>query len=407
VASSGDNGAAPGTEFPASSPNVLAVGGTSLNAPGGTYASETGWSGSGGGVSQYESKPAYQNGFQSSNKRTVPDVAYNADPNTGVEIYDTANGGWYQVGGTSAGAPQWAALIAIANEGRALAGKATLDGPTQTLYALYKMAQKSYATYFHDITSGSNGYNAHAGYDLVTGLGSPKAQAVIQELLTAAGSGTGIQVNALPSTANLTQTATHDLQVVKGTPAEDSPGVVSTSSTAGHTSAILTGLSTRPAAVTGLAPAALTPEAVRVGRADAEVRALAVVRAASRQESGTAKARVATVSDRADVERQALRVESGAEDAVAAAALDNSGVSVEAAAPAALSSEACDLCFGDDALTMDAGDLDGKSAASGEEAGPVSQPLIAAAGLAAVLGILWGAPQVRQEVEKRRGVVRA
>src|SRR5262249_35920901 len=149
---------------------------------------------------------------------------YDADPNTGVYVYDTANGGWYVVGGTSAAAPQWAALIAIANRGRALAGKGPLDGPSQTIYALYAMAHKSYATYFHDITSGSNGYSAHAGYDLVTGLGSPKANAVIKELLTATGSGTGIHVNIVsnvPNLANLNQKASHDLQVAKGSPTDE------------------------------------------------------------------------------------------------------------------------------------------------------------------------------------------
>jgi subtilase family serine protease len=195
VASSGDNGA--GVSYPAASPNVLAVGGTALHLTGtGNYASESGWSGSGGGVSGIEKRPAYQVGFQTSGNRSTPDVAYNADPNTGVYVYDSVNGGWFIVGGTSAGAPQWAALVAIADQGRALAGKASLDGPTQTLYGIYKAAQQAYAADFNDITTGSNGYSAHAGYDLVTGLGSPKAQALVAALVNLNGSAAGVTITS-------------------------------------------------------------------------------------------------------------------------------------------------------------------------------------------------------------------
>jgi subtilase family serine protease len=205
VASSGDNGAAWGPEWPSTSPNVLAVGGTSLNtASNGTYVGETAWNGSGGGNSAFESRPAYQTGFQTSTRRSTPDVAYNADPSTGVYTYDSFNGAWFQVGGTSAGAPQWAALVAIANQGRALAGKSALDGPSQTMYALYKMTQPSYAADYHDIVAGSNGYSAHTGYDLVTGLGSPKASAVVNQLTLVSGSSS--QVSFSGTVSHSTQT---------------------------------------------------------------------------------------------------------------------------------------------------------------------------------------------------------
>ena len=92
--------------------------------------SETGWSGSGGGPSTQESQPSYQKGVvtQTSTARATPDVAYDADPNTGVAVYDSVpykgtTYGWVQVGGTSAGAPQWSALLAIADQGRALSGQ--------------------------------------------------------------------------------------------------------------------------------------------------------------------------------------------------------------------------------------------------------------------------------------------
>ncbi len=177
----------PGILYPAASPNVVAVGGTSLllNADD-SYNSETAWSGSGGGTSLYEPQPAYQNGSQQTNYRTIPDVAFDADPNTGVAVYDSYNdtdnsGPWVQVGGTSLAAPSWAGLIAIANQGRLLAGGATLDGPGQTLPAFYAIP----TTDFNDITSGSNGvFSAGPGYDEVTGLGSPNAPSLMAGLST-------------------------------------------------------------------------------------------------------------------------------------------------------------------------------------------------------------------------------
>jgi subtilase family serine protease len=189
VASSGDSGAPP--IYPAVSPNVLAVGGTTLTVDSlGNWVSETAWSGSGGGISAYEPQPSYQHGVvsQSLTQRTSPDVAYDANSATGFAVYDSysANGGpdgWTDIAGTSAGAPQWAALIAIANQGRALAGEPTLDGPSQTLPMIYQMP----ATNFHDILTGSStgkpAYSAGPGYDLVTGRGSPLADQVVYYLV--------------------------------------------------------------------------------------------------------------------------------------------------------------------------------------------------------------------------------
>ena len=187
VTASGDAGAP--AEWPAVSPNVVAVGGTTLTVgAGGSYASETAWSGSGGGISKYESKPAYQvSETLSGTKRGNPDVAYDANPSSGFAVYDSlaysGRSGWFNVGGTSAGAPQWAALVAIADQGRALAGKGALDGVGQTLPAIYSVA----AADFHDITSGSNGYKAGAGYDLATGRGTPRANLLVLDLVNATG----------------------------------------------------------------------------------------------------------------------------------------------------------------------------------------------------------------------------
>ena len=175
VASSGDSGGV--VEWPAASPNVLSVGGTtlSLNSDN-TWKSETAWSGSGGGVSRYEPSPSYQSGMGYS-QRATPDVSYDANPNTGFDIYDTYGyGGVMGVGGTSAGAPQWAALVAIADE---MAGH-NLDGASQTLPAIYNTAHSAYSSNFHDITSGTAGRNrAGTGFDLVTGWGSPIADSIV------------------------------------------------------------------------------------------------------------------------------------------------------------------------------------------------------------------------------------
>jgi subtilase family serine protease len=175
TASSGDSGN--GVEYPAASPSVLAVGGTTLRLNGdGSYSSETAWSGSGGGISAYEPRPAWQAPANPSNNRGVPDVAYDADPASGFSVYDTVRyqgqSGWFKVGGTSAGAPQLAAFVAIVNSGRKAAGKTALSGPS-SIYSAWTAAA---ANDFHDVASGSNGTcgavcTARVGYDYVTGLG--------------------------------------------------------------------------------------------------------------------------------------------------------------------------------------------------------------------------------------------
>jgi subtilase family serine protease len=184
-----------GVFYPAASPFVVAVGGTELTlSSSGAWESETAWSckstltcklegGSGGGQSAYETEPSYQTGVQSSGKRGVPDVAYDADPSTGVPIYDSGEKGWVQVGGTSMGSPEWAALFAIANSMRGQNGYPPLTLPQQFLYP---DAEGDY----HDITSGENGKcgtlcDAGPGYDYVTGLGSPQANLLIPALVAA------------------------------------------------------------------------------------------------------------------------------------------------------------------------------------------------------------------------------
>ena len=169
----GDGSATP--SFFSTSPNVTAVGGTTLNLDSNdTITSETGWSGSGGGVSTIFATPSWQSGL-GYNMRAVPDVASDADPNTGALVI--LNGAAQQYGGTSLAAPTWAGLIALANAGRLATGGVSLGALNATLYGLSGTAN------FNDITSGSNGaYSATTGYDLVTGLGSPGFGSLYQTL---------------------------------------------------------------------------------------------------------------------------------------------------------------------------------------------------------------------------------
>lgn len=220
VASSGDDGGS--ALWPSVSPNVISVGGSSLTLNSdNSYNSETAWSGSGGSISLYESKPSYQSSLTVGGiTRTAPDVAYVADPYTGVAVYDTyKNDGWIQVGGTSAGAPQWAGLIAIANQGRAGIGKSTLDGRAQALPALYGMSGASY----HDITSGANAYPATTGYDLVTGLGTPVANRLIPALRSASSAGNVSAAFAKPASTRTLKAAARS-QLALTSPASSTAG---------------------------------------------------------------------------------------------------------------------------------------------------------------------------------------
>ena len=125
------------------SPDVVSVGGTTLNLSGtGAYLGESAWTSTGGGYSRYEAEPAYQYSIQSTGLRSVPDVAFDANPNTGMSVYSTApstgQGSWSVFGGTSLGAPAWAGITAIIDEGYAILGyTASLDGGTLTLPFLY------------------------------------------------------------------------------------------------------------------------------------------------------------------------------------------------------------------------------------------------------------------------------
>jgi len=183
VSSSGDDGAQVST--PAANPYVTSVGGTFLNIDPVTHtllSPEEGWTGSGGGISSFFPRPDFQSGIHISDaalndRRAVPDVAFLADPRSGVAVFDsspdaTGFSGWQAIGGTSLASPMFAAFVALANQKRASMGKGVIGENLDT--AIYQAASDNYAGNFNDITSGSNGYPARVGYDLVTGLGSPK-----------------------------------------------------------------------------------------------------------------------------------------------------------------------------------------------------------------------------------------
>jgi hypothetical protein len=259
VASSGDSSV---VEYPSSSPNVLAVGGTTLTLNSqGTYGSETGWSGSGGGTSAYETEPSYQDSVQSTGQRTTPDIAWDANPSTGVAVYDSVGGyGWVEVGGTSVGAPSWAGLVAIADQGMALNSQPTLTN-AQLSSSLYSLPGSD----FHDITSGKSGKNsAGPGYDLVTGIGSPVANSLIPDLVTAASQNNDAlaNVSTTPATAGTTTVSVvvspNDVNnITSGTLGSSSSTTASSTSTISITPlipVILTGSSTRGLLVVVIVP---------------------------------------------------------------------------------------------------------------------------------------------------------
>jgi kumamolisin len=190
---SGDDGSTDGAtgnnvDFPASSPHVLACGGTTLKGSGTTITSEVVWNelasdegATGGGVSMLFPLPTWQQNSNvpaptsSGGGRGVPDVAGDADPSTGYEV--RVDGETAVIGGTSAVAPLWAGLIALANQQNGVA----VGFVNPALYGVG--ATKA----FHDITQGNNGaFSAGPGWDACTGQGSPVGSAVIQ-LLGAAG----------------------------------------------------------------------------------------------------------------------------------------------------------------------------------------------------------------------------
>jgi hypothetical protein len=206
AASTGDSGSL--VSWPSVSPNVLAVGGTTLAYNGSAARTETAWSKTGGGISAYTAMPSYQTGFSvagqpAAKMRAVADVSFNADPQTGQYVAVTPPGGaiqWYGAGGTSVSAPQWAGLIAVANAMRASSGLPALGLVQPLLYTKISSVFTSYSASFADVAAGSNGPCAAClstgGYDTPTGLGTPNVSAMLP-LLAANYSGPVVPGGAL------------------------------------------------------------------------------------------------------------------------------------------------------------------------------------------------------------------
>jgi subtilase family serine protease len=203
----GDGGSQVAANFPAASPNIVSVGGTSIvidaagDYPGTGTSGEVAWGtgrssgstgGGGGGLSAGEPEPSWQaavvpTSIDPNNKRALPDVSMDSGAAQEYDVFTSTLGassdsasavGWLGDAGTSAASPIWAGLIAIADQGRALAGGTPLTGYTQTLPALYSLPNAD----FHDIVTGSNGDPALPGYDLATGLGTPVANLLVPDL---------------------------------------------------------------------------------------------------------------------------------------------------------------------------------------------------------------------------------
>ena len=172
-ASGGDSGAV--MEYPAASPNVVSCGGTTVNRnSSGNLISETGWADTGCGLSAYEPRPSFQNSVASvvGNHRGVSDIAFVADPNTGVYIYDSTpvwgESGWWILGGTSVSSP---ALAGVVNAAGTINGFAPNTAAEQA--RIY--GNLGNASAFRDITTGTAGnHSCTIGYDFLTGVGTPR-----------------------------------------------------------------------------------------------------------------------------------------------------------------------------------------------------------------------------------------
>lgn len=224
VAAAGDNGAQ--ALWPAVSPKVLAVGGTSLQWSGSGTRYEAAWSSGGGAASVYETLPTWQSGtvvpgIGAARMRTTSDVAFNANPTTGQYVALTVKGAtttsWNAYGGTSIGTPQWAGLVAVANARRVAAAKAVLGDFHSVLYKSIATTPGTYAAAFADIVDGSDGTcsscKTAAGYDTVTGWGTPNGAALLTALVSATTSATSTPATVatapvVPGGAFSTQTGT-------------------------------------------------------------------------------------------------------------------------------------------------------------------------------------------------------
>ncbi|HZZ41161.1 MAG TPA: S53 family peptidase [Acidobacteriaceae bacterium] len=237
--------------YPADDPYLTSVGGTDLStsSAAGPWASETGWADSGGGISPHNyAIPSWQTATAAScsscskSYRNGPDVSANANFTFYVcadQTTCTAN----DYGGTSFAAPMWAGFLALVNQQSVASGGKPLGFINPTLYSLGQGS--SYDTDFHDITSGSNGYSATTGYDLVTGWGSPTTS-LISALLGSSTTQPGFSLSASPGSVS----------VVQGS---EGSTTITSSVTGGFSSAIALSASGQPSGLTiGFSPTSIT-----------------------------------------------------------------------------------------------------------------------------------------------------
>jgi subtilase family serine protease len=252
TASTGDDGYSAGVIYPATSPDVVAVGGTSLtsstNARGWT---EKVWSGAGSGCSSDEAKPSWQSGISACSRRATSDVSAVADPATGVAVYQTYGGtGWAVYGGTSASAPIIASVYALAGTPTAT------TKPPSTPYA--------HTANLYDVTTGNNGScspsalcTGTSGWDGPTGLGTPNGTAAFGG--TGGGGGNTVTVTNPGSKTGTVGTAT-SLQIT----ASDSGGAALTYGASG----LPTGLSISSSGLISGTPSAAGTFSVTVTATD-------------------------------------------------------------------------------------------------------------------------------------------
>ena len=276
-AASGDSGAFDcndnnlAVDSPADDPHVVGVGGTNLQVgTGSVYGSESVWSnpndtqrspngaGGGGGLSTFFAKPAFQTGpgVDSNTMRHVPDVSADADPASGYFVFCTASAagcpasGNVEVGGTSAAAPLWAGVATDTNAFLASQGKSSLGNVNAELYTLFNTTQSF--TAYHDITVGNNlHFNATAGYDLASGIGTPDVWNFARDAAgVSSGGGNNFSLSPNPGSLSIAQGSS-------GT------STISTAVTSGSAATVNLSASVSPAGPT----ATLNPTSVTAGNA--------------------------------------------------------------------------------------------------------------------------------------------
>ncbi len=406
VASAGDNGV---QNYPSTSPYVLSVGGTTVSLKAGpfgtSWSSETAWSvrrgsGTGGGTSLFEPIPTYQSNYgltNSSGDRETPDVAWDANPSSGVYVTDTfdyPNNTYVgSIGGTSLAAPLWSGLLTIVNQGRALNGQGVLANAQEAVYTIP-------GSDFHDITSGSNSVaSAGPGYDEVTGFGSPIANKVVPDLVNAStgqvvvpGAVTYDDSQGIPAnlTTSIESNDTHGAPVA----VEASAGAATSVAYASTAAAAQTFR-----ALPANAATVSLPPASQVARADAAEATGLSVQGAAIVDGFHGHADVAPAATPAAATPGTYDLPAGPDGTLARAAVPTTGVAATPL-PATVAGATSDAVFADYGTLPALSGADGTPVAvlAGEETHSIDLAL--AAGMVLALGGSWSAAARAEENRK-------